>query len=200
MNFRPNLSKNEILIYNNVVGNNRAFLLSSDLQRNTEFHKTLTQICICGTVLMVAVLASLTDCGNLSHFNFKLHNYSVPLRWILPTLQCKQNVLSVGNQTKWESSRNIFFVPHIPRGGGTSILTVTGTCRWGRGVETWPCLKLLGAQTIPPVTIYLTKNFQMHTLWEGGRGGESFAIECWFKVCWYWYGRTLFLLCIIIHS
>ena len=28
----------------------KAFLLSSNLQRNTEVHKTLTQICICGTV------------------------------------------------------------------------------------------------------------------------------------------------------
>ena len=33
--FRPNMSENEILIYNNVVGNSRAFLLSSILQRNT---------------------------------------------------------------------------------------------------------------------------------------------------------------------
>ena len=76
---RPNLSENEILIYCNVVGNRKAFLLSN-LQRNTEVHKTLTQICICGTVVMVAVSASLTDGGNLSHFNLKSHNYSVPLR------------------------------------------------------------------------------------------------------------------------
>ena len=62
--FRPNLSENEILMYYNVVGNRRAFLLSSNLQRNTEVHKTLTQICLCGTVLMVAVSASLTDGGN----------------------------------------------------------------------------------------------------------------------------------------
>ena len=72
--------KNKILIYYNVVGNRKAFLLSSNLQRNTEVQKTLTQICICGTVLMVAVSASLTDGGNLSHFNLKSHNYSVPLR------------------------------------------------------------------------------------------------------------------------
>ena len=80
LNFRPNLSENGILIYNNVVGNSRAFLLSSNLQRNTEVHKTLTQICICGTVVMVAVSASLTNDGHLSHFNFKSHNSSVPLR------------------------------------------------------------------------------------------------------------------------
>ena len=79
MKFRPNLSENEILIYNSVVGN-RTFLLSPNLQRNTEVHKTLTQICICGTVLIVAVSASLTNNGNLSHFDFKSHNYSVPLR------------------------------------------------------------------------------------------------------------------------
>ena len=35
VNFRPNMSENEILIYNNVVGSSRAFLLSN-LQRNTE--------------------------------------------------------------------------------------------------------------------------------------------------------------------
>ena len=84
--FWPKLSENEILIYNNFVGNNRAFLLY--LQRNTEVHKTLAQICICGTILIVAVLASLYD-GNLSHSTFKSHNYSVPLRWILRTLWCK---------------------------------------------------------------------------------------------------------------
>ena len=111
VNVRPNLSENEIRIYYNVVGNRKAFLLSN-LQRYTEVHKTRTQICICGNVLMVAVLVSLTDGGNLSHFNLKSHNYSVPLRWILPTLYCKHNVLSVGNQTKWESSRNIF--PSLP--------------------------------------------------------------------------------------
>ena len=96
VNVRPYLSENEILIYYNVVGNRKAFLLSSNLQRITEVHKTLTQICICGTVSLVAVSASLTDDGNLSHFNLKSHNYSVPLRWILPTLYCKQNVLFVG--------------------------------------------------------------------------------------------------------
>ena len=32
------------------------------------------------------------------------------------------------------------------------------------GVKTGPCLKPLGAQKIHPVTIYLTKNFHMHTL------------------------------------
>ena len=112
VNVRPNLSENKILIYYNVDENRKAFLLSSNLQRNTEVHKPLTQICIFGTVLMVAVSASLTDGGNLSHFNLKSHNYSVPMRWILPTLYCKQNVFSVGNQTKWEASRNIF--PSLP--------------------------------------------------------------------------------------
>ena len=39
----------------------------------------------------------------------------------------------------------------------------------------------------------LLKTFiYMHTLWEGEGGGESFAIERWFKVRWYWYGRTLY--------
>ena len=79
LNFRPNLSENEILIYYNVVGNHRTFLLSN-LQRNNEVHKTLTQICICGTVFMEAGSASLTNGGNLSHFNWKSHNYSVSLR------------------------------------------------------------------------------------------------------------------------
>ena len=46
VNVRPNLSENDILIYYNVVGNRKTFLLSSNLQRNTEIHKTLTQICI----------------------------------------------------------------------------------------------------------------------------------------------------------
>ena len=57
-------------------------MLSPNLQKNTEVHKTLTQIyiCICGTVLIVAVSASLTNNRNLSHFDFKSHTYSVPLR------------------------------------------------------------------------------------------------------------------------
>ena len=102
------LDLNKILIYNSVVRNSRTFLLSPNLQRNIEVHKTLTQICICGTVLIVAVSASLTNDGNLSHFDFKSHTYSVPPRWILPTLQCNYNIFSVGNQTKWESSRKIY--------------------------------------------------------------------------------------------
>ena len=36
-------------------------MLSSILQRNTEVQKTLTRVCICGTVLIVAVLVSLPD-------------------------------------------------------------------------------------------------------------------------------------------
>ena len=78
VNFRPNLSENEILIYmyNSVVGNSRSFLLSLILQRNTEVHITLTQI----YALIVAVSASLTNNSNLSHFDFKSHTYSVPLR------------------------------------------------------------------------------------------------------------------------
>ena len=88
MNFRPYLSEKEILIYNNVVGNSRALLLSPNLQKkywssqntNTNMHMW---DCINA---MVAVLASLTNDGNLSHFNVKSHNYSIPLRWILPTL------------------------------------------------------------------------------------------------------------------
>ena len=75
-------------------------------------------------------------------------------------------------------------------GGGYSPLNWVGGCRWG--VKTWPCLKPLGAQKIHSVTIFLTKNFHMHTLWKGERGGESFAIERWFKVRWYWYGWTLY--------
>ena len=54
VNFRPNLSENEILISNNVIGSSRTFLLSSNLQRNTKVHKRLTQISICGTVLIGA--------------------------------------------------------------------------------------------------------------------------------------------------
>ena len=86
VNFRPNLSEYEILIYNSVVGSSRTFLLSPNLQINTEVHKRRTQICIWGTVLIEAVSASLTNDINLSHFNFKSHTYSVPLRRILPTL------------------------------------------------------------------------------------------------------------------
>ena len=85
---------------NSVVRNSRTFLLSPNLQRNTEVNKTLTQICICGTVP-----ASLTNDGKLSHFDSKSHTYSVPLRWILSILY---NILSVGNQTNWESSSKIF--------------------------------------------------------------------------------------------
>ena len=73
VNFRPYLSEKEILIYNYVVENSRAFLYSN-LQRITEVHKTLTQIWICGIVLMVAVLAvsaSLTDGGKIS-FQFQI--------------------------------------------------------------------------------------------------------------------------------
>ena len=118
------MKKNEILIHNSVVGNSRTFLLSPNLQRNTEVHKTLTQICICWTVLIVAVSASLTNDGNLSHFDFKSHTYSVPLRWILPTLWCKYNILSVGNQTQWESAKKIFHslpVLHITFKGSITL-------------------------------------------------------------------------------
>ena len=117
VNFRPNLSENEILIYNNVIENSRAFLLSSNLQRNTEVHKTLTQICICGTVLMVAVLTSLTNDGNLSHFNIKLHNYSIPLRWTLPTVYIVHIECTFRWKSNKESSRKIFLslpVLHLP--------------------------------------------------------------------------------------
>ena len=55
-----------------------------------------------------SVLVSPPSDSNLSHFNFISHNYSVPLRWILPTLYCKQDVLLVGNQTKWKYSRKLF--------------------------------------------------------------------------------------------
>ena len=82
MNYRPNLSENEILVYNSVVGYSRAFLLSPNLQRNTEVHKTLTQIyAYVGLYynVIVAVSASLINDGNLSHFDFKSHTYSVPL-------------------------------------------------------------------------------------------------------------------------
>ena len=74
VNFRPILSEDEILICNNVVGNSRAILLSLHRQRNTvtDVHKTLTQVRICGTVLIVAVSASPTKEGNLSHFNFQI--------------------------------------------------------------------------------------------------------------------------------
>ena len=73
MNFRCNLSENEILICNNVVGNSMAFLLSSNVQRNKEVHKTLTQIFICGTVLIVAVSVPLTNDSNLSYISFLNH-------------------------------------------------------------------------------------------------------------------------------
>ena len=108
--------------------------------------------------------------------------------------------------------RACILVPAPAPGGGGGHLhrTVTGTCRWGGGGgKTWPCLKPLGAQKIHPVTIYLTKNFHMHTLWEGERGGEEFAIERWFKVRWYWYGRTLYSpvyhhtfikICCVLHA
>ena len=61
----------ELPIYNSVVGNSRTFLLSPNLQRNTGVHKTLNtdMHMICGTVLIVRVSASLTNDGNLSHFD-----------------------------------------------------------------------------------------------------------------------------------
>ena len=85
-----------------------------------------------------------------------------------------------------ESARDtqiIFRVVLSPPGGGggegvalTSQLDRGGGCRWG--VKTWLCLKPLGAQKIHNVTIYLTKNFHMHTLGvaltsqlDGGGGG-----------------------------
>ena len=63
VNFIPNLSENETLIKTTVLLEIvlRAFFLSSNLQRNAEGHKTLTQISICGTVWIVAVLAWLTN-------------------------------------------------------------------------------------------------------------------------------------------
>ena len=50
-----------------------------------------------------------------------------------------------------------------PGGGGGALTSQMGRgCRWG--FKTGPCHKPLGAQKILPVTIYLTKNFHMHTL------------------------------------
>ena len=47
-------------------------------------------------------------------------------------------------------------------GGGALTCQMGRGCRWG--FKTGPCHKPLGAQKIHPVTIYLTKNFHMHTL------------------------------------
>ena len=47
-------------------------------------------------------------------------------------------------------------------GGGTRLLNWIGGAAVGGGVKTWPCHNALGARKIHPVTIYLTKNIQMH--------------------------------------
>ena len=84
--------------------------------------------------------------------------------------------------------------------------TVTGTCRWGGGGGGWKPDPVSNRSAHKKYTLSqytLLKTFHMHrpTMWEGERerGGESFAIERWFKVRWYWYGLGLsILLCIII--
>ena len=50
----------------------------------------------------------------------------------------------------------------VDPGGGALDSHVDGGCRWGS--KTLPCRNTLGAQKIHPVTIYLAKNFHMHTL------------------------------------
>ena len=52
--------------------------ISKEILKN--FHEPLTQICICGAILNAAVSTSLINNSNLSHFTFKSHNYSIPLR------------------------------------------------------------------------------------------------------------------------
>ena len=70
-------------------------------------------------------------------------------------------------------------LPNKWGGGCTSILTVTGTSRWGWKPD--PVSNRSAHKKIHPVTIYLTKNFHISC----ERGGESFAIERWFKIRWY---------------
>ena len=86
--------------------------------------------------------------------------------------------------------------------GGTSILTVTGTCRWGGGggenltlSQTARRTKNTPCHNIP----YLKRSYAYPVRGRererggGGVGGVgSFAIERWFKVRWYWYVRTLY--------
>ena len=91
---------------------------------------------------------------------------SVPFRFYWATLYLVIIILSI-----------ISMYATLPRGGGGEGGTRLSFGRpvplgGGGGVKTSPCLKPLGAQKIHPVTIYLTKNFHMHTL--------------------YWYGRTLY--------
>ena len=69
-------------------------------------------------------------------------------------------------------SNKLYFHPGEGGGGALDSHFNGGDAGGGGGVKTAPCLKPLGAQKIHPVTIYLTKNFHMHTL--------------------YWYGRTFY--------
>ena len=110
MKFIPNLSENEILIYNNVVGNSRAFLLSPNIQRNTEVHKTLTQICICGAVSMVAISASLTNDGNLSHFNFKSLVFSTNRGEFFPHYSANRMYFQLKIKQNGNLQRRFFFL------------------------------------------------------------------------------------------
>ena len=87
--------------------------------------------------------------------------------------------------------------PIVPGGGGGTHLStgyIGGAAGGGGGgVKTWPCLKPLGGQKIHPVTIYLTKNFHMHTLLRGGERGREFRDRALIQGSMvYWYGRTLY--------
>ena len=108
--------------------------------------------------------------GTLDFCYFDIRKYSIFLISLDKTLSSEKNDTKI----IWFGSVVLILQPFI-------LTKVCSICArgWGGGVPrgggewiTWPCLKPLGAQRIHPVTIYLTKNFHISTL--------------------YWYGRTLY--------
>ena len=75
-----------------------------------KFTKHLPKLWDC--INVVAGSASLTDSGNLSHFNFKSHNYSVLITevnssHIIVQTECTS---MISWKSKWESSRRFFIL------------------------------------------------------------------------------------------
>ena len=85
----------------------------------------------------------------------------------------------------------LFVLLHVaPGGGGGGHSTLIWTTpRAAGGLKTGPCLKPLGALKIHPVTIYLTKNFHMHTLYRYGRTLYSAV-----------YHHTFIQICCVPHA
>ena len=88
--------------------------ISKSLNKSSCWYKTNTEMHIYGTVLIVFFgMGKHQKISNM--FNLRSYNYSEHLRWTFSILQCKCNILSVGNQSKGQHSCKIFHHWHDRR-------------------------------------------------------------------------------------